>query len=100
MATNHENFPTQIDRILSELQTIKSTVVKLEKPEEIPKRLTIEKALEFMKTRSFEMSKSQLYKKIAARKIPHYHFGNRIVFDTDELLRWCEQSLIFKNVKK
>lgn len=100
MATDFNNMPAQIDRMLNELQAIKSIVAKLEKPEEIPKRLTIEKALEVMKTRSFEMSKSQLYKKVAARKIPHYHFGSRIVFDTEELLRWCEQSLIYKKVKK
>lgn len=100
MITNHENFPAQIDRILSELQAIKNTVSKLEKPEEIPKRLTVEKALEFLAARSFEMSKSQLYKKVAAREIPHYHFGNRVIFDTEELLKWCEQNLNYKKQMK
>lgn len=99
MTTDFNNMPMQIDRLFNELRTIKAMVEKIQMPEEIPKRLTLEKALEFMKTRSFEMSKSQLYKKVAARKIPHYHFGNRIVFNTDELLRWCEQSLIYKNIK-
>lgn len=99
MATDFNNMPIQIDRILSELQAIKNTVSKLEKPEEIPKRLTVEKALEFLAAQSFEMSKSQLYKKVAARTIPHYHFGNRVIFDTEELLKWCEQSLIYKKVK-
>lgn len=100
MATDFNNMPIQIDRILNELQAIKNTVSKLEKPEEIPKRLTVEKALEFLAAHSFEMSKSKLYKKVAAREIPHYHFGNRVIFDTEELLAWCEQSLIYKKQMK
>lgn len=99
MATDFNNMPNQIDRILNELQAIKNIVSKLEKPEEIPKRLTVEKALEFLAAHSFEMSKSQLYKKVAAREIPHYHFGNRVIFDTEELLVWCEQCLNYKKVK-
>jgi len=99
MTTDFNNMPMQIDRVLNELQAIKILIAKIQKPEEIPKRLTFEKALEFLKTQSFEMSKSQLYKLCAARKIPHSHFGNRLVFDTNELLRWCEQSLIYKKVK-
>ncbi len=99
MATDFNNMPNQIDRILSEIQAIKNIVSKFEKPEEIPKRLTVEKALEFLAARSFEMSKSLLYKKVAKREIPHYHFGNRVIFDTEELIQWCEQSLIYKKVK-
>ena len=100
MATNYENLFQQIDRIIEEIEGLKKLVLKrIEKPEEVPKRLTLEKALEFLKTQSFEMSKSQLYKLCAARKIPHSHFGNRLVFDTNELLRWCEQCLIYKKMK-
>jgi len=93
MSTNHENFPAQIDRILTELKVIKKIIENLEKPEEIPKRLTFEKGLQLLNEQSFELSKSLLYKKVAAKQVPHYHFGNRIVFDTKELIDWAEQQL-------
>jgi len=93
MQTNHENFPTQIDRILIEIQAIKNFITRIEKPEEIPKHLTFEKALDFLKKQGFEISDSKMYKLCAAKQIPHSHFGNRLVFNTKELIGWAENKL-------
>jgi putative DNA primase/helicase len=91
MATNHENFPQQIDRLLNEVLSIKRTVERIPKPEEIPKNLDLDHVLEFLKTQGFQMSKSKMYKLCASKRIPHRHFGNRLVFNAKELIEWCEK---------
>jgi hypothetical protein len=100
MATNHENFPQQIDRLINEVLSIKRTVERIPKPEEIPKNLDLDHALEFLKTQGFQMSKSKMYKLCASKRIPHRHFGNRLVFNTKELIEWCEKILNRKNDEK
>lgn len=93
MITDFNSLPMQVERILEEIQALKRIVSKLEKPEEIPKRLTFEGVLPFLATQGFLMSPSKLYKLCSAKKIPHRKFGNRLVFDTKDLLMWCEQQL-------
>lgn len=36
------------------------------------------------------LSKSTIYKKVAADEIPHYKVGAKILFDVDEINRWVK----------
>ena len=36
------------------------------------------------------MSKSCIYKKVAAREIPHHKIGTRTLFDIDEINMWVK----------
>ena len=36
------------------------------------------------------MSKSTIYKKVAAREIPHHKIGARTLFDIDEINMWVK----------
>ena len=36
------------------------------------------------------MSKSCIYKKVAAKEIPHHKIGARTLFDIDEIIMWVK----------
>jgi hypothetical protein len=94
VTTDFNNLPQQIDKILNEVSAIKVILERIKKPEEIPKKnLNLDDALDFLKNQGFPMSKSKIYKLCASKKIPHSHFGNRLVFNTKELIGWAENKL-------
>lgn len=93
MPTDFNALPMMVDRILNELQTIRNTVSKLEKKDEITKFITLQKAIKFLADQGFEMSPSKLYKLCQAKRIPYKKFGNRLVFESELLLQWAEQQL-------
>ena len=47
--------------------------------------LNIEKASEFI-----SISKSNLYKRVAAKEIPFHKVGKRTLFDVDEITLWVK----------
>jgi len=95
MVTNYGNLFQQIDRLIEEVEALKRLVFKrIEKPEEIPKKhLNLSDALKFLKNQGFVMSDSKMYKLCAKKQIPHNHFGNKLVFNTKELIGWAENQI-------
>lgn len=77
----------KVDLIINLLDT------KIEKREEIPKYLSTEKALVYLKKIGFPMSKSKLYKLTACGKIPFHKSGNTLLFISEELEKWCERDI-------
>lgn len=64
---------------------------------ETRQNLSFEEALDFMKDIGCSISKSKLYKLTSKHKIPCRYFGNRLVFNAEELLNWCESQLKSKD---
>lgn len=77
----------KVDLIINLLPT------KVEKRKEIPKYLSTEKALDYLRKIGFPMSKSRLYKLTAAGNIPFHKSGNMLLFTLDELAKWCKDSI-------
>ena len=48
--------------------------------------LTVEDASKLLR-----LSKSKIHHLTAARKIPHYKLGGKLVFDEERLWRWVEE---------
>ena len=64
---------------------------RIEKPEEIPKYLSLEQALLYLEKKGFLVSKSKLYKMTSGDIIPCHKNGNRIYFLPEELNDWLEK---------
>ena len=60
--------------------------------------MTFSKALVFLERQGYVMSKSKLYKLTALNKIPCKKFGNRLIFDSDELINFCENHVQYSVV--
>lgn len=94
MCTDYNNLFEQIDKILEKTESIETLLLKYVKmPKEVPKNMGLEQVLQFLSEEGYEISKSRMYKLTAARKIPHKVFANRLVFNSREVLLWCEQNL-------
>lgn len=65
--------------------------------DENKKFLVFNEALKIMNSHGFVMSRSKLYKLTAQGIIPCLYFGKRLVFNTEELLAWCNSQLKTKN---
>lgn len=65
--------------------------------DENKKFLAFNEALKIMNSHGFVMSRSKLYKLTAQGIIPCLYFGKRLVFDTVELLNWCNSQLKTKH---
>lgn len=90
MATTFDSLPSQVDKILLELEAIKS-VLTAQKTKEATtsKFLTFDKAIEFISDLGYPISKSKLYKLTANKEVPHSHFGRKLVFNAEDLKNWC-----------
>lgn len=60
----------------------------------IPDRCNKTQALEFLNEQGYKISKSQLYKKTAAKEIPFKTFGRQLIFSRKQLLNWVESQTV------
>lgn len=88
-----EDLPAAIKLVDTKLnQVIDMLAQRIEKPEEIPKYLNVEKALKHLNALGFPVKKSTLYKLTSKNEIPFRKIGSRLIFTADSLDRWCEQT--------
>ena len=91
-STTYDTLPERIDYLISEIGEVKELLMqRIEKPEEIPKYLSLEKALLYLEKKGFLVSKSKLYKMTSGDIIPCHKNGNRIYFLPEELNDWLEK---------
>lgn len=89
-----DNLPFAVDQIYKELMELKSILLNKEKhPKEYPKHMDINDAVAFLNEQGYKITRSTLYKLTSTRKIPHSKFLGKLVFETKELLTWCEHQL-------
>lgn len=90
---NYNNLPEKVGELWEDVKTIKELLKKRESEVSISQKLTFSKALVFLERQGYVMSKSKLYKLTALNKIPCKKFGNRLIFDSDELISFCENQI-------
>lgn len=96
-----DSLPAAIMELAENVELIISLLsTKIEKREEIPKYLNMEKALVYLKKIGFPMSKSKLYKLTANGKIPFHKSGNTLLFRMEEINQWCEDEIHANENKK
>ncbi|RZK27189.1 MAG: DNA-binding protein [Flavobacterium sp.] len=83
------NLPQKIDFLIDRLEVIETMLQKKESLRVYSKKLNLDYALSFLLKEGFSMSKSRLYKLTSTNSIPCARFGSRLVFDRDELIKWC-----------
>lgn len=94
MKTTFDTLPQQIDVLLAEVLNIKEILLDgIEKPEEVPKYLTLDDALLFLSKRAYSISKSKMYKLTSSNAIPFHKAGNNLLFYTEELEQWFETQI-------
>ena len=97
-STTYDTLPERIDYLISEIREVKELLTqRIEKPEEIPKYLSLEQALLYLEKKGFLVSKSKLYKMTSESKIPFHKSGNRNYFFPDELDKWMNEQIIGKD---
>lgn len=87
------SLPRKVDEIFSEIKEIKSLLKCRNQDVSITSKIiSLEKAVVFLREQGFPISKSRIYKLTAmgAGGLPFRKFGNRLVFDRDELMTWCK----------
>jgi len=86
-----DKLPKAISKLLMEVEEIKKMLI-IKKTRGRPnfKKLSIDKAIDFILNQGYIMSKSKLYKLISNGQIPFARFGIRIVFSEEELIGWLE----------
>lgn len=95
--TTYDTLPEQIDYLISEVMKVKELLTeRIEKPEEIPKYLSLEQAKSYLGKRGFVISKSKLYKMTSGDSLPVHKVGNRNYFFPNELDGWLEKKLEMK----
>jgi len=100
METTFDNLPKQIDYLISEVLVIKEILLKrIKKPEEVPKYLTLSKALSFLMEQGYSISKSKLYKLTSSNCIPYHKAGNKLLFCLEELEVWLNNQINKKEVE-
>lgn len=93
-STTYDTLPERIDYLISEIGEVKELLTqRIEKPEEIPKYLSLEQTLLYLEKKGFLVSKSKLYKMTSENKIPFHKSGNRNYFFPDELDKWMNEQL-------
>lgn len=98
--TTYNTLPEQIDFLIQEILEIKNILAdKIEKPEEIPKWLNKEQALEYIQRQGYMISSSKFYKMSAQDTIPCHRSGNRLYFLIKELDEWLEKQIDNKKSK-
>ena len=92
--TSYDTLLERIDYLIQEISEIKNILTnRIEKKEEIPKYLSTENALAYLKKTGFPMSKSQLYKLTSCGRMPFHKSGNTLLFIPEELDKWCEDKI-------
>lgn len=94
---NYNNLPEKVGELWEDVKTIKELLKKRESEVSISQKLTFSKALVFLERQGYVMSKSKLYKLTALNEIPCKKFGNRLIFDSDDLLAYCKACTKGKN---
>jgi len=96
--TTYDTLPERMDYLISEISEIKELLTQRgEKPEEIPKYLSLEQAKCYLEKKGFLVSKSKLYKMTSGNSIPCHKNGNRNYFFPEELDKWLNEQIIGKN---
>lgn len=89
-----ENLPFIAEQIYKEIMDLKLSLLTKEKmPKQYPKHLDINEAVTFLNEQGYKITKSSLYKMTSTRKIPFSKFLGKLVFETKELITWCEHQL-------
>lgn len=83
------NVAEKIDLLLEEVGKIQE-LLKNERPKPFSQTLNMDNAIAFMSIEGYPMSKSLLYKLTSMNRIPFWKFGNKLLFDKDELVKWCK----------
>lgn len=78
-------MPGRIDEILTEIKELKALFESIQKREEIPKYMDIDKTVAELRKQGIQISKSTLYKKSATGLIPVHKIDNKIYFILSEL---------------
>ena len=84
--TTYNNLPERVEEILKQVKIIHAMLEKIPKVEEIPKYLSIDDSVEFLKTQGIKISKSTLYKRSSAGKLKSYKIEGKIYFKPNDLL--------------
>lgn len=84
--TTYNDMPEKIDVILSELAEIKEALVTIQKPEEVPKLLSIDSAVAYLKRYGITISKSTLYKRSSSGLLPSLKIENKIYFSPQTII--------------
>lgn len=58
----------------------------------------IDESLSFLKEKGYDVSKSTLYKATHSNSISYSKFGNKVLIERSELLRWAESKVSSKNI--
>ena len=99
MNIDYNNLPKAIEDLglkLDELREILNQ--KVSKSDEIPKYLSLEKALEFLNSQGYPFKKSSIYKMTSAGGIPHRKMNNKLIFLPEELQQWCDNKIVGKEI--
>lgn len=92
--TTYDTLPERIDYLISEISEIKELLMqRIEKPEEIPKYLSLEQAKCYLEKKGFLVSKSKIYKMTSGNSLPVHKVGNRNYFFPNELDNWLDNQL-------
>lgn len=90
--TTYDTLPGQIDYLIQEVSEIKNVLmVRIEKPEEIPKFMNKEQALKYIRKQGYEISSSKFYKMSAKDSIPCHRSGRKLYFFAEELDGWIKK---------
>lgn len=89
-----DSLPAAVMKLSEKVDLIINLLgANIEKREEIPKYLSTENALVYLKKTGFPMSKSKLYKLTSYGRIPFHKSGNTLLFIPEELDKWCESDI-------
>ena len=95
--TTFDELPERMDVLLREVQELKEILLKrMKQPKEVPRHLSLDDAIIFLATQGYKISKSAIYKKTSNRTIQCTRFNGKLLFNTQDLLTWCEHQLTKK----
>lgn len=96
-----ESSPVKVQILLEEVQELKKILLKrMKQPKEVPKYLSLDDAIIFLTSQGYKLSKSSIYKKTSNRTIPFTRFQGKLLFNTQDLLTWCDNQITKKENEK
>lgn len=99
--TTFNELPERMDVLLREVQELKEILLKkMKQPKEVPKYLSLDDAIIFLATQGYNLSKSAIYKKSSLGTIPCTRFMGKLLFNTQDLLTWCDHQIMKKENEK
>lgn len=69
-------------------------IKKLPKPESLPDQISFDEARIELGTKEKPVSKAQLYKLTALKKVPHRKFGKHLIFSRKEIASWKDHCMV------